>query len=56
MKYIQLTDEQYNWVQEIIDDALNECENENTSYAFKTGYLRSAVETIQHLIMDNPEE
>lgn len=56
MKYLQLTDEQYNWIHEIIDDALSECENENTSYAFKTGYLRSVLETIQHIIEDKPEE
>lgn len=56
MKYVQLTDEQYNWIQEVIDNALNECENENTSYAFKAGYLQSALETVQHILQDNPEE
>lgn len=56
MIYLQLTDEQYIWIQEIIDNALNECENENTSYAFKAGYLQSAIETIQHIIQDKPEE
>ena len=56
MKYLQLTDEQYNWIQEIIDNALTECKDENTTYAFKAGYLQSAIETIQHIIEDNPEE
>lgn len=55
MIYLQLNDEQYIWIQEIIDNALNECENENTSYAFKAGYLQSAIETIQHIIQDKPE-
>lgn len=54
MRY--LSDNQYNWVQEVIDNALNECKNENTSYAFKAGYLQSAIETIQEVIQEIPQE
>lgn len=54
MRY--LTDNQYIWLKDIIENALKVCENENTSYAFKAGYLQSAIETIQEIIQEIPEE
>ena len=52
----KLSDNQYNWIQDAIEDALTESENENTAYAFKSGYLKGALIFIQKVLQELDEE